>query len=167
MTVQELLDVMYECDLVEIVIRKTGHGQWIQGYRIGKEAVIYPSEVTAEIREMKGIKEYKSPEVCLEDGEIIDCRVGFHLPMKVICKDCHKLPDHIGRLEVCSALPRHVPSFHQNQLTHNEFKLDINCYPDGFIPERFVEAREVKKISDKMNQLSFDDFYGKDLIQIE
>lgn len=161
MTVQELLDVMSFCDLVEIVIRKTGHGQWIQGFRIGKEAVIYPSEVTAEIREMKDIKEYRSPRVCLEDGEIIDCRVGFHLPMKVICRDCHKLPEQIGRLEVCSALPRHVPEFHGAQLTHNEFSLEINCYPDDYVPDVYIEAKEVQKSIDGIEgQLSLEDFMG-------
>lgn len=167
MTVQELLDTMPCCDLVEIVVRKTGHGQWIQGYRVGKNAMIYPSEVSAEIRELKGMKEYHSHRVDLEEGEIVDVKVGFHLPMKVICKDCHKLPDHIGRLEVCSVQPRHIPFFHNDQLTHNEFSLNINCYPDCFIPDRFVEARETKRIPDTMNQLSFDDFYGKELTQIE
>ena len=165
MTVQELLDTMPACDLVEIVVRKTGHGQWIQGYRIGKEAKVYPAEVTAEIRELKGLNEYKSPPVYLEKDEIIDCKVGFNLPMKVICKDCHKLPEHIGKLEVCSVLPRHVPYFHKNALTHNDFALDINCYPDGFIPEKYIVAKETAQISSLEGQMSIEDFYGSEVIE--
>lgn len=164
MTVQELLDCMPNCNLVEIVIRKTGHGQWIQGYRIGKEAKIYPAEVNAEIREIKGLKEYTSPRVDLNEGEIVDVERGFHLPMKVICKDCHKLPDHIGGLEVCSALPRHVPFFHKDALTHNDFALDINCYPDGFIPEKIIEAKETPQIRSLEGQMCIEDFYGKEFI---
>ena len=159
MTVQELMDAMPNCNLVEIVIRKTGHGQWIQGYRIGKNAKIYPAEVNAEVRELKGLKEYKTPEVYLDAGEVIDITKGYNLPLKVICKDCHKLPPHIGNLEVCDVLPRHVPQFHGFYLTHNEFSADINVYPEGFIPEPLIEAKETKQIGGIPGQLCLEDYF--------
>lgn len=158
MTVKELIDAAPFCDVVEIVVRKEGHGQWIQGYRIGVNAKIYPSEITAEIRELKGLKEYWNPPIPLEYGEEIDFnRIGLlkNLPMRVICKDCHKLPDYIGRLEVSSYQPRHIPSYHKDQLTHNDFDLDINCYPDNYAP--MIEAAE-SKTEQLPGQMSIEEF---------
>ena len=158
MTVQELMDVMAWCDLLEIVVRKTGHGQWIQGYRIGKEAKVFPSEQTIEEWEKHSFRSYDHRVMYLEEGTELDIKRGHDLPMKVICKDCHKLPDHIGRLEVCDALPRNIPRFHKDQLTHNSFALDVNCYPDNYVPEKYVPSKDVtvKVIND--NQMSIFDY---------
>lgn len=158
MTVKELIDAAPFCDVVEIVVRKEGHGQWIQGYRVGSRAQIYPSEVTAEIRELKGLKEYHSPSVPLNDGEIIDFeKYGLmsRMKMRVICKSCHKVPDYIGRLEVCEFMPRHVPSFHKGNLYHNDFSMEINCYPDNYAP--MIEAAEAKT-EQLPGQMSIEEF---------
>lgn len=161
MTVQELVNTATFCDLIEVIVRKNGHGQWIQGYRVGKDVKIYPSEVTAELREINDLKVYETKTIYLNEGEIIDLkRGGFNLPMKVICKDCHRLPDAIGNLIVCSFQPRHIPIFHKDALTSNNFSMYIDCYPDNYIP--LVEVREVKeKIEQLEGQMSIEDWnYG-------
>lgn len=163
MTLQELMDIAPDCDLIEVVVRKDGHGQWVQGYRVGKDAKIYPSEITAEIRELKGLKEYRETlhDVRLSAGEVVKFNKAYSnsCPMTVICKDCHKLPTEIGKLEVCMMLPRHVPSFHKEQLTHNDFALDIWCYPPEHIPQ--VEVKEVKQETEQLEgQLSIFDLEG-------
>ena len=134
MTVRELVETATNCDAIEIVVREHGYGQWIQGYRISKYAKQWKVEHTVEMQE-KVIKVYgdKAPE--LTDGEIRDVYHGYNLPMKIIKKDVSKIPDYVANLQVCSFQPRHIPSFHREQLTHNEFALDINCYPEGFVPE--------------------------------
>jgi len=153
MTVQELMNVMPCCDLLEVVVRQTGHGKWIQGYRIGKDAKIYPSEYTVEEWEKRSFRSYDRRIQHLEEGTEVDIRHGFDLPMKVICKDCHKLPENVGRLEVCDVLPRNVPSFHKEALTHNNHSLDVNCYPDSYMPERYIPSKDVtiKGIEGQMN----------------
>ena len=162
MTIQELMDAMPSCDLAEIVIRKTGHGQWIQGYRVGKEAKIFPSEYTVEEWERRELRYIDRKTRYLEEGTEVDIRHGRDLPMKVICRDCHKLPEYIGQLEVCSIQPRNVPHFHGDQLTHNEFSVNVDCYlPDA--PERFIECEDVttKRIDDQIDgQMNITDFLG-------
>ena len=145
MTVKELLDAAIFCDVAEIIVRENGGGKWIQGYRIGKDAKIYPSEVTAEMREAREIKEYPAPTIKLKENEVVEfSKPGIlkELPMKVICKDCRdSLPEDIGRLVVKRFQPRHIPSFHKDQLTHNDYELEIDCYPDEPTPR--IEVREV------------------------
>ena len=155
MTVQELMDAMIFCDLLEVVVRQTGHGKWLQGYRIGKDAKIFPSEYTVEEWEKHSFRSYDRKVIHLEEGDEIDVRHGYDLPMKVICKDCHKLPDYIGRLEVSYYQPRHIPSYHKDQLTHNDFDLDINCYPDNYAP--MIEAAEAKT-EQLPGQMSIEEF---------
>ena len=135
MTVQELMDVMDFCDLLEVVVRKNGRGWWIQGYRVGNGAKIFPAEYTVEEWEKHKFRPAERKTVYLNKGEEVDIRHGYNLPMKVICRNCHKLPEYIGRLEVCSAQPRHVPQFHREALTHNDFALEVNCYPEEYVPE--------------------------------
>lgn len=143
MTVQELMYAMPFCDLLEVVIRQNGHGRWVQGYRIGKEAKIFPSEYTVEEIEAREFRSYNPRTIDLEEGAEVDVRHGFDLPMKVICKECHKLPENVGRLEVCDIVPRHVPSFHKDALTHNNHSLEVNCYPDNYMPERYIPSKDV------------------------
>ena len=146
MTLKELLDAATFCDLAEIIIRTSGRGRWIQGYRIGKDAKIYPSEVTAEIQEARGLKvEYSTHSINLKENEIVDVNhsaIMDKLPMRVICKDCRKgLPKELWNLKVCDFQPRHIPTFHKEQLTHNDFALEINCYPLEEAP--MIEVKEV------------------------
>ena len=165
MTVKELMDAMPFCDLLEVVVRQTGHGKWIQGYRVGKEAKIYPSEYTVEEWEKHSFKSYDRKTRYLSEGTEVDIRHCFDLPMKVICKDCHKLPENVGRLEVCDIVPRYVPRFHKDSVTHNNHSLEVNCYPDNYIQERFIPSKEVtvKGIDD--NQMTFED-WGIEVIDI-
>ena len=145
MTVKELIDAAIFCDVVEIVIRENdGHGKWMQGYRIGKEAKVFPSELTMEVRELMGLKSYESKTYYCKEGEILDVKRSACLPMKVICKDVHKLPEAIGALEVADFIPRHVPYLHKNSLTSNNHELEINCFPADVIPDKFVECKVVQ-----------------------
>lgn len=145
MTVKELVDAAPFCDAIEIVVRTNGCGQWIQGYRISKFAEQWKAEHTVELGEkIKFRYGDKAPQ--LSDGEIRDVIHGYNLPMKIIKKDVSKLPDYVANLQVYNFQPRHIPSFHKEQLFHNEFSLDINCYPEGFVPEiEKVDKEDLKK----------------------
>lgn len=160
MTVKELLDAATFCDLAEIVIRNSGRGRWIQGYRIGKDAKIYPSEVTAEIQEARGLKvEYTTHTISLKENEIVDIdHAGIidKIPMRVICKDCRKgLPKELWNLKVCDFQPRHIPTFHKEQLTHNDFALEINCYP--LEEASVIEVKEVEDVIDEKEIITIEE----------
>ena len=145
MTVKELVDAAIFCDVVEIVIRENGgHGKWLQGYRIGKEAKIYPSELTREVREIMEIESYESKTYNCKPGEVLPVFKGNNLPMKVICKDVKKIPEEIGNLEVADFIPRKVYPIHMNSLTSNNHELEINCYPADVIPDKFIESKVVE-----------------------
>lgn len=157
MTVKELYEHAPFCDTLEIVIREHGHGKWLQGYRIGKNVKIFPSELTAEIRERKNIEQYKSPSVYLEPDEEVDVKRGHDLPIKVICKDISRTPEQIGNLIVCSYLPRHVPVLHKDALTHNDFELEINAFP----PDYEIPTEEKKPQSEEIEgQMNLEDWIG-------
>lgn len=137
MTVKELIDVSFSCDCLEIVVREEGCGRWIQGYRIGKNAELFPVEVTKEVIEKYKLEGQRRGSVIqLEEEQEIDCEHGIRLPMKVICKDVKRIPDYIGNLKVCHVIPRNIPRLHKDGLTHNNFSYEIDCYPDGYIPEQ-------------------------------
>jgi len=164
MTVKELVDAAIFCDLVEVVIRENGgHGKWIQGYRIGKEAKIYPSELTLEVRELMGLKSYQSGIYDCKEGDVLDIRRSAHLPMKVICRDCHKMPEAIGNLEVADFIPRSVPHLHRNSLISNNHELEIACYPVDVIPDKFVESKDTtaKAINNIEGQMSMEDWMNE------
>lgn len=158
MTVRELIEAAPFCDALEIVVREHGHGQWIQGYRISKHAEMWKSEHTVECGEKIKIT-YGDKAPRLTDGEIRDVMHGYNLPLKIIKKDPEKIPDYIGNLIVCSFQPRNIPSFHREQLTHNEFSMDICCYPDGYVPE--VEENKNNKQEQLEGQTSIYDFIGE------
>ena len=148
-TVKELVDFAPFCDAIEIVVREKGHGHWIQGYRISKHAEQWKTEHTVELQEKIKLG-YGDKAPRLEDGEIRDVYHGYNLPMKIIKRDVSKLPEYVAKLQVASFQPRHIPSFHREQMLHNEFSLDIDCYPDGYVPE--VEKTQSNK-SDPNQQL--------------
>lgn len=159
MTVRELVECATFVKNVEIVIRTIGESsKWIQGYRIGKDAKIYPYEYRAEVRE-------KNPHKTetLKPGEEADVIHSQELPLKVIAVDPQKMPDAIADLEVRWYQPRHLFKLHKEQLTSNDFDLDIVAYPPKV-------AKELKKpIQDKASselegQMSLDDFYTKEKI---
>ena len=154
MTVKELLDVCPCCDLVEVVVRKGGDGLWIQGYRVGEDVKLFPAEIWKETLEKNKLKKTGSCAYLAPDQEV-DTTRGIHLPMKVICKPVHKIPDYIGKLQVCYAIPRHIPMLHKDPATHNEFSFDISAYPDGW--EDKQEPEEKKPETDLLGQMTLED----------
>lgn len=145
MNVGELVEAGISCDCIEVVVREEGCRHWIQAYRVGKDVDIFPSEYSVEYSEAKQRYEstYGKEMPRMRPSEIRDIRRGQGLPIKVIKKDVHNLPDNIANLRVHDYQPRHIPSFHREQLTHNEFSLNINCYPEGWEPEK-EEPKEQK-----------------------
>lgn len=159
MTVKELIDVSSFCDLVEVVVRKHGHGRWVQGYVIGKNAKLCPYNWTAELRERYNVRYNQT--VYLNDGDEVDCIAGSpELPMKVICKDVRKIPDYIGNLTVCEVQPRNIPQIHRDGLTHNDFAYDIDCFPDGYAPEP-EEKKAAEEDKQLEGQMDIMDWWGE------
>lgn len=159
MTVKELIDVSPFCDLVEIVVRAHGHGTWVQGYRVGINAKLYPVNLSTKLREKYHLKSYQSSTIYLEEGQEIDCTQGPHLPMKVICKKVTQIPDYIGKLTICDIQPRHIPEIHKDALTHNDFAYEIDCFPDGYTPESENEKEKAIKENKEIDgQLSIDEW---------
>lgn len=159
MTIKELLEASPSCDTIEIVVRKNGHGQWLQGYRIGKEVRVYPIEQSREFIELKGLKQYDRSSYRLAPDEIIDVlRGGNNLKMKIICKEPLKAPNEILDLEISHIQPRHIPMYHKEALTHNEFMYDIDCYPPDYQFE--ITETEQRVIVDKQleGQINIFDF---------
>lgn len=148
MTIRELLEVSPFCDTIEAVIRKNGRGQWLQGYRVGKNVKVYPSEQSREFIELKSLKQYGTGSYLLKPGEIIECaKIGNNLKMKIICKEPLKAPKEILDLEISHIQPRYIPMYHKDNLTHNNFMYDIDCYPPEYQFE--ITEAEQKVIVDK------------------
>lgn len=152
MTVGELVEAGFFCENIEVVVRKNGTGNWIQGYRVGKDACIYPSEQRAEVRE---IKYFNTGIERLKNGQEVDIKKGYGLPMKVIAKSVEKLPEYIRKLQVAHYQPRHIHSIHGDALTHNSFDLDISCYPEGWEKEEIKVEKKADVIEGQMNILDF------------
>lgn len=139
---------------IEIVIRENGDSKWIQGYRVGEDAAIYPYEKRVELIEA-GIKDDQHKTQRLRAGQIKDILKIGNLKMKVIAKKVKNAPDYIKELEICHAIPRRIYQLHGEQLFNNTFDLEINCYPCGYIPEE----REPEPVQD-LQQLSIFDLGG-------
>lgn len=160
MTVRELIECSYFVKNVEIEVRD--NGKWIQGYRIGRDAEIYIYEECAEYQEYRGrfgIAPYK-----LKPGEEADVfKWTRELPMKIMCIDPKKAPKKVLDLRVNHYQPRHIPYFHGDSLTHNDFDLNIVAYPpeEGKLLE--PEPKEAKK-DDIDGQLCLDEFFEKEQI---
>lgn len=159
MTVKELVEAGTSCDCIEVVVREEGCRHWIQGYRVGKNVDVYPSEYSIEYLEEKQRYEstYGDKMPRMRPSEIRELRRGRGMPIKVIKKDVHNLPDNIADLQVYDYQPRHIPSFHREQLTHNEFSLNVNCYPEGWQAEP-IEESKVQKTGQLEGQMSIEDF---------
>lgn len=159
MTVRDLVEHATFVKNVEIVIRTTGESsRWIQGYRIGKDAKIYPYESRVEQR-----SSYHKI-INLKPGEEADIKHANNpqLPMKVIAVEPSKMPKDIADLEVRWYQPRHLWQLHGEQLTNNDFDLDIVCYPPDRIPE--LKQKDDKQSEDIDGQLSLDEFFEKEQI---
>lgn len=155
MTVKELIAVSPFCDFVQIVVRNHGCGRWIQGYRIGKEAKLYPVNCTREILEKYNLQSHQRQTIPLNEGDEIDCEHGRGLPMKVICKDVSKIPDNVANLTVAFVQPRHIPEIHREQLTHNNYEYDIDCFPDSYVPEPKEKQEKTETLD---GQMTFDEW---------
>ena len=154
MTVRELIECAYFVKNVEIEVRDKG--KWIQGYRIGPDAAIYIYEECAEYQELRG--KFGTDRYKLKPEEEADVYKQRHeLPMKVMCIDPRKAPKKILDLRVTYYQPRHIPSFHGEALTHNDFDLNIVVYP----PEegKPLEPEPKDKQDDIDGQLILDDFF--------
>lgn len=157
MTIKELLEVSPFCDTIEVVVRKVGHGMWLQGYRVSKNAKIYPVEQSREFIEMRGLKSYERHVLPLKDNEEINVVRLDGLKMKIICKEPRQAPNEILNLEICSVQPRHIPLYHKEALTHNEFSYDIDCYPPAYEIEHIeTKAIEEKQLEGQMNIFDFE-----------
>ena len=159
MTIRELLEVSPSCDTFEAVIRKNGCGQWLQGYRVGKDVRLYPSEQSREFIEMMSLNEYGTKSYKLSPNEVIKAvKIGNNLKMTIICKEPLKAPKEILDLEISYVQPRHIPMYHKSALTHNDFMYDIDCYPPDYQFE--IVQTEQKTIPDKQltGQTSIFDF---------
>ena len=89
MTIKELVECATFVQNVEIVIRTTGlSSTWIQGYRIGPKAKIYPYEYRVEERERRPHK-----TETLKPGEEADVIHSQELPLKVIAVDPKRMPE--------------------------------------------------------------------------
>lgn len=143
MTVKELIDVSFACDLVEIVVREEGFGRWIQGYRIGKNAKLFPVEITKEVLEKYKLEQGARRVIPLNEGQEIDCTHAINLPMKVICKDVKRIPDYIGNLKVSHVIPRRVPRLHNRPMETNDHAYEIDCFPNGYV-EPVEEPKQEK-----------------------
>ena len=161
MTVRDLVECAYFVKNIQIIIRENGGGRWFQGFRIGKDAMLYKYEHCAEHREQRGM--FGTDLYKLKDGEILDTTTVYNLPMKVMCIEPKKAPKEVLDLVVHHYQPRHIPSFHGEALTHNDFDLNIDCFP----PERQEKLAEYREIvEDKVDgeqiagQMSIEDFLG-------
>ena len=148
MTVKELIDISPFCDCVEVVIRN--NGKWVQGYTVGKNAKLYPVNLSTKIREKYHLERYKNKTISLDEGDEVDCEHGRGLPMKVICKDVSKIPEYIGNLKINHVQPRNIPIIHGDSLTHNDFYYDIVCFPNDFIPEIEEKTDKNEQIEGQM-----------------
>lgn len=158
---------------MEVVIRDKG--KWVYGWRIGPHAKIYRYEHCAEYREQRG--QFGIDAVKLKPGEYADVTKWppDGCPMTVMCVKPEEAPEEVLDLEVNYYQPRYMPEFHGEQLTHNDFSLEIVCnVPDLMIaPEKikeFLTKSTDESLKDKLKlpnassediegQMSLDQFY--------
>lgn len=156
MKVRDLLEVSPFCDTIEVVIRKEGHGMWLQGFRVSKNAKVYPVEQSREFIEMRGLKSYELHALPLKENEEVDTERPNGLKMKIICKEPRQAPNEILNLDICSVQPRYIPLYHKEALTHNEFSYDIDCYPPAYEIEHIeTKAIEQKQLEGQTNIFDF------------
>ena len=169
MTVREMVEAAGE-DLegLQIKVIEYGSRNWIQGYRISKNARLYPADARIENRE----KYPWAKENCsyghgfnmpVPDGEILTVYDSFNpYPIKVMCIEPKKAPDEVLDLEVRSFLPRNLPTIHGQQLFSNYFSLEILAY----VPKEGIKVTNTpeEKAKDIDGQLNLEEFYEKERI---
>lgn len=148
MKIRELIEVSPNCDVIEVVVRENGHGKWIQGYMIGKNIDFYPAFQRKDVIEDRQNNRKRH----LKDGQEVDGEHGMRLPMKLIKKNVTSAPDYIMNLEISHIQPRHIPCYHKDQLTHNDFQYDVSAYPDGWNPNIKENDDNIKRNNDDVKQ---------------
>ena len=160
MTVRDLIECSYFVKNIEVVIRENGGGTWIQGFRIGTDAMLYRYEQCAEHREERGM--FGTELYKLKDDEILNVKTCHNLPMKIMCIEPKKAPKEVLDLVVHHYQPRHIPYIHGESATHNDFDLNIDAFPPERM-EKLADYREVieTKLDDQLEgQMSIEDFIG-------
>ena len=158
MTVRDLVECAWCLEGIEIVVRENGGGRWIQGFRVSPHAKIYSYEACAEHREDRN--QFGFGLVHLKEGEVVDVMTSSNLPMKVFCVDPKKAPKDVLDLVVNHYQPRNIPSIHGDIMTHNDFCMEINCFP----PEQTEKLAVYREIIDDQieGQMSIEEFLGGD-----
>lgn len=141
---------------MEVIIRD--HGKWVYGYRIGENAAIYRCEHCAEYQELRG--QFGVNWLQLKPGQSAEVTNWGSIKTKVICCEVSKAPKEVLELEVNYYQPRHIPEFHKEQLTHNDFAMEIVCYPPDNLDQVNARIEAAQKKDDGMEgQMSLDQFY--------
>lgn len=161
MTVRDLVECAPFLKNIEVVVRENGGGWWIQGFRIGPDAKIYKYEYCVENRE----RVYSSTKLKEEESIDIERHHGSDhpCPVKAICVSPERAPADVLDLVVYSYQPRHIPQYHGDAATHNDFDLEIDCYPPEH-QEKLAAYRETKeaKTDDQLEgQMSIEEFLGE------
>ena len=170
MTVGELIKVSPWCELIEVVIRVNGCGKWIYGYRIGKDVKIYPSEVSAEVKELRSLKEYtpygNKRIVKPHDGDVYEIGKEFAgtMKIKVICVDIRRrLPKEVADLEVYEVKPGKVRMESKigdwNSWEHTYY---IDCLPpDPGQMDRILKETTRQQAIEEDGQMCLEDFMNQ------
>lgn len=171
MTVGELIKVSPYCELIEVVIRMNGCGKWIYGYRVGKDVKIYPAEYSAEVKELRSLKEYtpypNTKIVKLKDGDVFQIGREYDqsMKMKVICVDIQKrLPKEVADLEVYEAKPGKVHMESKigdwNSWEHTYY---INCFPpEPGRMDRILKETTRQQAIEEDGQMCLEDFMSQE-----
>ena len=128
MTLVELLEVAW-CDAVEVIVREDGVGQWLYGYKIGKNVKVgkydyYQNKDGELVQSGKFFHPEKAIEICRHDR---------HCRMLVIPKNISNLPKDL----------KHIPKEAQELQVHLfratyigegiQHGLEVWCYPKGYV----------------------------------
>lgn len=154
MTVKELCQVDPYAEDIEVVVRENGNSKWIQGYRIGKNAHLFPYDRRIENR---AIHSFGFKEADLKAGESADIVSAGGLPTKVIKKSVNNMPEEVANLIVSYFIPRSIPAVYGEALTHIEHSLEIICFPDGWeFKEEKQKSIDVDENGQLIGQMSFE-----------
>lgn len=148
---------------MEVIIRDKG--KWVHGWRIGPHAKLYRYEHCAEFQHLRN--QFGYGVVYLEPGQIAEVKeASAQLPKTIMCLKPKEAPKEVLDLKVNYYQPRHIPEFHKEQLTHNDFALEIVCFP----PDQEVDVitAKIKAAMNKQDeiegQMSLDQFFSTEKI---
>ena len=154
MTVGELVPLFPFLKRLDVVVRETGHGKWVYGWRIMEDAEIFPAENFVD--KDKDPRTHHLGCVPLESIGVKEVEVqnGIGIKLKVIDRAPRKMPKEVAALQICDIVPRGIRSL--SSLDHD---LEINCYPDGYEPE-VVKANKAAGDDQLYGQMDISDILG-------